>query len=177
MRARPHRALGNSVRPVGGIGGEEMSGDKIIRGLEEALTFSRGDKTKGKIVTLRSRIPIIEKVVDGEVIQCVDVDALSLLQRRRRRYPLPEEAMIDHEINRALYEIQAELERAMVKFPRFNSGHEGYGVILEELDELWDEVKRSKGGSWTREMRKEAVQVAAMAARFIIDLGGSHDRD
>lgn len=49
-----------------------------------------------------------------------------------------------------------------------NTPHEGYAVILEELDELWVEIKKKKPD--TQEMRKEAIQVAAMAVRFIEDL-------
>ena len=37
-----------------------------------------------------------------------------------------------------LAEVSAELERAERAFPPFNSPHEGYAVIAEELDELWD---------------------------------------
>lgn len=68
------------------------------------------------------------------------------------------------------FEAARELERAQAKFPAFNSGHEGYAVILEELDELWDEVKASKPGSDMTAMRKEAIQVAAMALRFVRDV-------
>ena len=54
-------------------------------------------------------------------------------------------------------------------FKQFNSGHEGYAVILEELDELWREVQANKGDPKIRRvrMRKEAMQVAAMAIAFM----------
>jgi hypothetical protein len=65
--------------------------------------------------------------------------------------------------------IADELRKAMKKHSRpMASAHEGYAVILEELDELWDEVKKqypNKG----RQL-EEAIQVAAMAARFMIDV-------
>lgn len=61
--------------------------------------------------------------------------------------------------------VAAEVERAVKKFPKFNSTHEGYAVIKEELDELWEEVK--KNNKWLA--REEAVQVAAMAVCFITD--------
>ena len=63
-----------------------------------------------------------------------------------------------------------ELERAMRLFPPFNSAHEGYAVILEEMDELWEEVKGHAGPERTARMREEAIQVAAMALRFIHDV-------
>jgi hypothetical protein len=66
----------------------------------------------------------------------------------------------------ALNQAADELRAAMVKFPPFNSALEGYAVILEELDEMWQEVKH---GTPTR-AREEAVQVAAMALRFLVDI-------
>jgi hypothetical protein len=70
-------------------------------------------------------------------------------------------------VNAAVDLIVAELRRGQEKFPAgFHSGHEGYAVILEELDELWDEVKRDDQVS----QAKEAVQVAAMALRFLVEL-------
>ena len=63
--------------------------------------------------------------------------------------------------------VHDEFIRATRKFPKFNSAHEGYAVILEKLDELWNEVKANH----RPEAVKEAVQVAAMAVRFILDAG------
>lgn len=102
-------------------------------------------------------------------------------------------------------EVVEELCRAEAKFGPFNSSHEGYAVILEELDELWDVVKENPRkipvpgvitegiteyidtaesihllqkkindvkGTWqdsdrNNRMRAEAIQVAAMAIRFV----------
>lgn len=61
-----------------------------------------------------------------------------------------------------------ELREARVKFAPFNSGHEGYAVILEELDELWAEVKSKDGTNATK--YREAMQVAAMGMRFMLDV-------
>ena len=74
-------------------------------------------------------------------------------------------------IAEVLDDVWHEVERAEAKHKPMNSAHEGYSVILEEFDELWAEVK--KGGSTPRDpiaMRKEAVEVAAMAVRFIRDV-------
>jgi glutamyl-tRNA reductase len=70
----------------------------------------------------------------------------------------------------AFTEVKDELTRARVKFPPFRSPHEGYAIIEEELDELWEEVKKQHHVRDNAEMRKEACQVAAMALRFMIDL-------
>jgi len=64
-------------------------------------------------------------------------------------------------------EVVDEYYRATSLHGSFNSTHEGYAVIKEELDELWDEVK--KNGS-RKDLRAEAIQVAAMAIRFCTDL-------
>ena len=66
--------------------------------------------------------------------------------------------------------IEAELDEAKAKYMGFNSNHEGYAVILEELDELWDIIKASKLTSADGRMKKECIQIAAMAIRFIEDL-------
>lgn len=67
-------------------------------------------------------------------------------------------------------EIRNEVESARSKYHNFNSLHEGYAVILEELDELWDAIKASKDIRGDNSMRKECIQIAAMAVRFIEDL-------
>lgn len=70
--------------------------------------------------------------------------------------------MIDGSV---LLELHAELARARRKFPRKQaSAHEGFAVLLEEVDELWDAIKANEG---KERLRAEAVQVAAMAIRFL----------
>jgi len=91
-------------------------------------------------------------------------------------------------------DVLMELASAEAKFKPFNSSHEGYAVILEELDELWDVVKLNpkkvfvppeilmelasrhdherrirdyQEAERKKMMRAEAIQVAAMATRFI----------
>ena len=68
-----------------------------------------------------------------------------------------------------LQEVQTEFERASSLYPKFNSAHEGYAVLLEEVEELWDEVKKSPKRRDPAKMKEEAVQVAAMALRFLND--------
>lgn len=69
-----------------------------------------------------------------------------------------------------LREIEAEYNTASSKYPAFHSTHEGYAVLKEEVDELWDMVKANKGIMGNDAMRREAIQIAAMALRFINDL-------
>ena len=53
----------------------------------------------------------------------------------------------------------------------FTSAHEGYAIMLEEFDEMWDAVRlKENNPSRFHELEDEAVQVGAMALRFLIDV-------
>lgn len=71
---------------------------------------------------------------------------------------------------RVMRYVEAELLSAVRQFDPYHSAHEGYSVILEELDELWDEIKANKLPGARARQRAEAVQVAATAARFLLDI-------
>ena len=71
----------------------------------------------------------------------------------------------EKQLDTILKMVGEETIRATKRFAKFNSPHEGYAVILEEVDELWHEVKH--GNSFEQE--EEAVQVGAMAMRFVMD--------
>jgi hypothetical protein len=67
--------------------------------------------------------------------------------------------------------VMGELEDASNKFPAFHTPHEGYAIIKEEFDELWQAVMlRQSDATRNHMMRKEAIQVAAMVLRFLHDL-------
>lgn len=71
----------------------------------------------------------------------------------------------------AVEEVYREVMRAKSMFKEnFNNQHEGYAVILEELDELWEEVKKNQKVYDIPAQRKEAIQCAAMCIRFIAEL-------
>jgi hypothetical protein len=91
----------------------------------------------------------------------------------------------------AMGDVVPEVMRATAKHPNeFHSAHEGYAVLLEEVDELWDVVKLNPKKidvplhildvttdpkaeqviMHLQMMRDEAIQVAAMAIRFIAEL-------
>lgn len=60
-----------------------------------------------------------------------------------------------------------ELERANQKHrPYFASLHEGFAVLKEEVDELWDIVKAQDGDRDRAHFLKECRQVAAMAGKL-----------
>lgn len=67
-------------------------------------------------------------------------------------------------------EMIEELEVAQRSHNPMNSVHEAYAVILEELDEFWEECKKKLGHRDPDLMRIELMQIAAMACRAAIDL-------
>ncbi len=65
---------------------------------------------------------------------------------------------------RFLESITAELNRAYKKHGAEPwSRHEFYAILLEEVDELWDDIKADKP---LEDVLKELVQVAAMCVRY-----------
>lgn len=80
-------------------------------------------------------------------------------------------AMRTNNVLTALMAVRDEVTRAQTLWPRpFSCAHEGISVIREEFEELWDEVKLNQKKRDLDKMRKEAVQVAAMAIRFIVEV-------
>lgn len=73
-------------------------------------------------------------------------------------------------IDAILQEIKDELIKAQAAYPPFNSAHEGYSVLAEEVDELWQEVKIKQKDRNPVTMQEEAIQIAAMAVRFAYDV-------
>jgi hypothetical protein len=62
--------------------------------------------------------------------------------------------------------IVGEFFRARKKFAPMRGAHEGYAVLLEEVDEMWDAVKKND----IEHAKREALQVAAMALAFILEV-------
>lgn len=73
------------------------------------------------------------------------------------------------ELDYAVEQVLQELLKARQGFSGFNSAHEGFSILNEEVDELWDEVKVNQKKRNVLKLRGEAIQVAAMALRFILD--------
>lgn len=88
--------------------------------------------------------------------------------------------------------VDRELQFARNKFPNMNSMHEGYAVILEELDELWEWIKQKQLPELTEENHrklgymyptrnqveicKELVQIAAMCQRLFEDVASDGNK-
>lgn len=72
--------------------------------------------------------------------------------------------------DKALSLVIQEYGKATNSYGPMASAHEGYAVLKEELDELWDEIKKNPQKRDDAQMQKEAIQVAAMAIRFLVDV-------
>ena len=73
-------------------------------------------------------------------------------------------------------EVNNEHESAIAKFLPFHSAHEGLAIIQEEYEELKTEVFRNQSRRDMTSMRKEALQLATMALRFIMDICDKEDK-
>lgn len=77
---------------------------------------------------------------------------------------------IDAVLDRLTDDIRDEFMLASATHGKFSSAHEAYAVILEELDEFKIEVWKKRANRDLNNMRKELIQIAAMAVRSIHDL-------
>ncbi len=75
--------------------------------------------------------------------------------------------MGDFTLEQNVAEVIDEVRNACNNWPKFNSAHEGFAILKEEVDELWDIVKVNQKKRDLIKMRAEAKQVAAMAIRFM----------
>ena len=67
-------------------------------------------------------------------------------------------------------EIGNEAIRAYTIHGPYASYHEAYAVLLEEVDEMWDEIKKRNPNKDA--IRLEAIQIGAVIIRMIYELLG-----
>jgi hypothetical protein len=65
-----------------------------------------------------------------------------------------------------LEEVKAEAKRAVEKFGEYNSLHEGFAVMYEEVDELWEIVRMKRSKRVPEDIRGELVQIAACCLKI-----------
>lgn len=72
-------------------------------------------------------------------------------------------------------DIERELKRAKAlrvknNYGKFNSAHEAFAILYEEVDEFWEEVRKKKAARSKENMREELIQIIGVAIRTIEDL-------
>jgi NTP pyrophosphatase (non-canonical NTP hydrolase) len=85
--------------------------------------------------------------------------------------------MLDERYDEALVEVIEELVRLKKlvddpdhPFENLYSPHHGWALLHEEMDELWEEIRKKNKDRDKDAMREEAMQIAALAIRFMTDL-------
>lgn len=79
-------------------------------------------------------------------------------------------------VEQFITDLRRELLRAQAKHKPYNSAHEAYAVILEELDEFWEEVRKKRHQRNPYAMYEELLQIATTAWRAVLDLDLVPDR-
>ena len=65
--------------------------------------------------------------------------------------------------------VKKELSSARSKHGKQHSLHEGYGILLEEVDELWDEIKKKSSQRDLDNLLNELVQIGSCAQKMAED--------
>jgi|GEM_PF-3320153 len=98
------------------------------------------------------------------------IDAQQIAERIVAEEVIEDTANIAFDV---LLDVMHELCEARTHFPAMRSAHEGFAILKEEVDELWEEVRNkslNRTSTNLLAMRREAIQVAAMAMRLILDV-------
>ncbi len=72
--------------------------------------------------------------------------------------------------------IDAEISKSKKHYGAFNSTHEAYAVLQEEVEELWDIIKKNTERTYgtpeykTKALIPELIQIASVAKRMAIEL-------
>jgi hypothetical protein len=73
-------------------------------------------------------------------------------------------------IGKAIRMIIPEYNQIIFKNPPLHNVQEGWVMLEQGMEELWNEVKKDKNIRSGELMRKEAIFISVTAMRFIIDL-------
>jgi len=79
--------------------------------------------------------------------------------------------LVSRELNMNLQCVAIECQGANKQHgATFASAHEAYGVILEEVEEFWEIVKLKRCKRDRSAMRRELIQIAAMAVKALASM-------
>jgi hypothetical protein len=73
-------------------------------------------------------------------------------------------------IGKAIRLIIPEYNQIICKSPPLQNTYEGWAMLEQGMEELWDEIKKDKKVQSPEQMRREAIFISATAMRFMIDL-------
>lgn len=117
-----------------------------------------------------THIPSASRVATSYSKENADI-VCSALNASSKETELDNLVNVEDKLDDVLSKIRKEFIRAKTLFPaKFVNQHEAYAVILEEIDELWDEIKKNQKNYDFDAQRKEATQAAAMIVRMLVEL-------
>lgn len=111
----------------------------------------------------------MNKIREGEYLE-TDLRAESVLARQALAEQKRTFDIANYGTSDIFGSIAAEVERAKRHGEMFASLHEAYAVILEELDEVWDITRQKRKNRDALELRKEFIQLAAMAVKALASM-------
>ena len=76
--------------------------------------------------------------------------------------------ILEERLSNILEEAKSEIVFIATTYNNFNSPHEGYAIILEELDELWSEIKKGSSERNPIEMENECKRIIAAVTCFML---------
>ncbi len=112
----------------------------------------------------------LRKWVDGKDLRLGTV-TITPMKAKEVKHSDPLWVELEEKYHILLRETREGWSRATEMHGPMNSAHEAYAVILERLEDFWHWSKTAcDKGHRERKMRRELIQVAAMACRTIQDL-------
>jgi hypothetical protein len=106
-----------------------------------------------------------------KIVKLRRVDDMNLKLTKNGIMPKTEDDFRITNIGKTIKAIIAEYNRSIVKNAPFNSTYEGWALIKQKVDGLWEEIKKDNPDNSREVIMKEAAQIGAMAMRFMVDLG------
>jgi hypothetical protein len=150
--------------------GESLGADR-----EEAFACECQIPVFQSIAELIAKVPTSARycsVRAGDVVMALheesSEDLLERLETHIARNRNGKESAVPDSYFQAL--VTSELQNARRHHAAINSLHEGWAVIYEELDELWDIARMRKEDRNRGDVLKELIQIAAMCQRTAEDL-------
>lgn len=64
-------------------------------------------------------------------------------------------------------ELETRLSSAREMYPNYNSLHEAYGIMKEEFDEFWDEVKKKESPERSERCKSEIIDILVTCYRTL----------
>lgn len=154
--------------------GDWISARKYVKCLTTGELHELDKTENAEVLQTPYGFSVIMKSVNGAAVKVSEVGRVGVIfpedptREELRDYKLKD--LNKPAIEKAMNEVLEELSKVKKKYPLdFNSLHEGYAVAKEEVDELWDEIKKKNPDK--NKIRTEAMQAAAMFIRIMSELG------